>query len=290
MASSKVDYSKKAMLVSLNISRWGASKRDPEVTGKVLNENGAQDGSGQFTKQLIDLQAFSKINTAVNAAKAYHKQVTLPWDNKGRRVLSSALFMEYRAKMTEFESQFETATREFVNNYAAYVEAAKLKMNNLYKWDDYPTIDALPDKFAMNVTVAPVPSGDNLHLEIADEFLKEQQEYIEQQVREKMHVAHKDIYERLIKTTKHLGRSLEDGKSFKSATIDNIVEICELIPGLTIEDDNNIKDIAVSVKAAMTKFPREDIIGNQHVNRKTRKAVEDSIKQIEDGMSAFFGA
>ena len=283
------DYSKKAMLVSLNVSKWTAARRDSRITSQVLEDNGAQAGAGQFTKQLIPKEAFSEINAVVNAARAYHKQITLPWDNDGRRVLSSALFMDYRAKISEFENAYETATRKFINNYPDYIESAKEKLNGLFDWDDYPTIDQLQRKFSLSVTPEPVPSGSSLHVEIADEYLNEQRQLIERRVEEKMKQAHRDIYDRMLETIKHMLKSMDDGKSFKSATIDNIVEICALVPGLTIEEDNEIKRIANEVKATVTKFPREDIIKSPHVAKRTRRELEASVAAITQSMDSFFG-
>ena len=84
-------------------------------------------------------------------------------------------------------------------------------------------------------------------------------------------------------------KSMDDGKSFKSATIDNIVEICALVPGLTIEEDNEIKRIANEVKATVTKFPREDIIKSPHVAKRTRRELEASVAAITQSMDSFFG-
>lgn len=283
------NYSQKAMLVALSISRWTASKRDVRATNKVLTDNNAQAGAARVTKQLIDKAAFEKINSVVNAARAYHNAMTLPWDNEGRRVLSSSLFMEYRARMSEFENEYDAAVREFVNTYPDHIEAAKAKLNGLFDWDDYPTIDELASRFSISVTPEPVPTGNSLHIDIAEEYLSEQRQLIEQRVAEKMKDAHRAIYERLLEVVKHMHKNVEDGVTFRKATIDNIVELCDLIPNLSIEDDQTLKDLAVQAKAVATKYPREDVIGNPNITKRARRDLEKTVQEIEQGMAGFFG-
>lgn len=285
---SSVDYTTRAMLVTLSISRWTATKRDKRVTNKVLAENGAANGVGRFTKQLIDKSCFEDMNKIINAARDTHATMTLPWNKEGTGVLSSALFMDYREKMSAFECQYEQAVREFINSYPQYIEAAKDKLNGLFDWTDYPTVDDLPSKFAMSVVPEPIPSNRAFLIDIPDRFKREQEELIEKKVAERMRDAHRGLYERLLETVKHMHDSLEDGVAIREATIDNIVELAELIPGLTIEDDNKIKDLAVKAKAIATRFPRKDIIGNATANKATRRDLATQVKEIEQGMASFF--
>jgi hypothetical protein len=94
----------------------------------------------------------------ISMGERYHAQMTCRGIKK-YGVLSSALFMDYREKMSAFECQYENAVREFINSYPLYIEAAKEKLNGLFDWTDYPTVDDLPSKFAMSVVPEPNPSN-----------------------------------------------------------------------------------------------------------------------------------
>ncbi len=286
---SNVDYTTRAMLVTLSISRWTATKRDKRVTDRVLAENNAQAGVGRFTKQLIDKSCFEEMNTIINAARNTHVTMTLPWNKEGTGVLSSDLFMDYRAKMSAFENDYEGAVRKFINNYPNYIEDAKSKLNGLFDWSDYPTVDQLGDKFAMSVVPEPIPSNKSFLIDIPAEFKREQEAIIEKKVAERMKSAHEELYKRLLNAVKYMSEGLEAGLNIREATIDNIVELAELIPGLTIEDDNVIKDLAVKAKAVATRYPRKDIITNVTANKVTRRDLVKQVQEIEEGMASFFG-
>jgi hypothetical protein len=86
----------------------------------------------------------------------------------------------------------------------------------------------------------------------------------------------------------HMHKQVEDGVQFRNATIDNITEICDLIPDLTIEDDMRLKDLAVSARAAATRFSRESILTNTTDAKLTKNDLARQVKAIEDSMSAYF--
>jgi len=283
-----VDYSSKAMLVKLVVRQWQASKTDKRVTQKVLADNGAQDKSGRFSKRLVSRDDLAPVTTAINAIKAYHNKMTLPWDDEGRRVLPAKQFFTYKSDMAVLESNFQHAVREFTNNYEEYINKQRIVLNGLFSWDDYPGRDEIADKFGVEVTPEPVPTGNSLHVEIGEEYLREQRALIEKRVAEKMQDAHKAIYDRLSETIQHLLDSIGEGKKFKANSINNIIEICDLIPSLVIEDDDRIVKVAKEVKAAVSKFSPDTIRDNAVVSRVTQRALREQVQEIENSLYSYF--
>ena len=85
-----------AVLVELNISVWPASKVDKEMTEQVNNDAGAVYGAAQTKKNLFAGTRMRKdIEKFAARVRLFHNQHTLPWADKGERLLPTKLFMDY---------------------------------------------------------------------------------------------------------------------------------------------------------------------------------------------------
>ena len=103
-----MSISTSAVLVELNISVWPASKIDREMTDKVNSDAGAVKGASQTKKNLFAGTSLRKdIEKFASRVRLYHNQHTLPWADKGERMLPTKLFMEYKQTMNGFEKTFD---------------------------------------------------------------------------------------------------------------------------------------------------------------------------------------
>ena len=92
-----MSISASALLVELNISVWPASKIDREVTAQVNTDASAVRDASQTKKNLFAGTGLRKdIEKLAARIRLYHNQRTLPWADKGERMLPTALFMEYK--------------------------------------------------------------------------------------------------------------------------------------------------------------------------------------------------
>jgi len=121
-----------AMIVRLSISKWTARKFDKTITQKVIREYGTADDSGRFNKVLIAKESIQVIDRAATAARAFHYEQTLPWDDAGGRILPAKNFMAYSKEMRTLKEKFGEAVREFVQNYPQYREEAETRLSGMF--------------------------------------------------------------------------------------------------------------------------------------------------------------
>src|SRR5579864_489044 len=74
--------SRKAMLVSLKIGVWSASKFDKNVSDEVAQEKNASEDAGRYRKHLLpqfakDGSSLAKVKQAATAAREFHYDNTL---------------------------------------------------------------------------------------------------------------------------------------------------------------------------------------------------------------------
>ena len=117
-----MSISASAVLVELNISVWPASKIDRETTEQVNTNAGAVQGAAQTKKNLFAGTSLRKdIEKLAARVRLYHNQHTLPWADKGERLLPTKLFMEYKQTMNAYEQEFERMCNNFFVEYPRLV-------------------------------------------------------------------------------------------------------------------------------------------------------------------------
>ena len=154
----------RAMLVGLNIRQWSAVKHDKKVSSEVATAHGSDSKMGRYNKNLVSAEALAELKRIAGAARAEHYHRTLPWGDDGFRILTSAGYFDYNAKMSEFRQQFETALSTFTAGYSQYVEDARTRLNGLFNPADYPR--SIERKFGFEVSVRPVPDADDFRVDI----------------------------------------------------------------------------------------------------------------------------
>ena len=187
-----------AVLVELNISVWPASKVDRETTEQTNAQAGAVRDASQTRKNLFAGTSVRKeIENFAAKVRLFHNRHTLPWADKGERLLPTKLFMDYKQHMNSYETQFHMMCDAFFNNYPALVAAAPTNLGKLYKPEDYPSLGEVKSKFAFRRTVKPVPESGDFRLDVPAEDLVELRAMFDQQQREKLAEAVREPWERL---------------------------------------------------------------------------------------------
>ena len=168
-----------AVLVELNISVWPASKVDKEITEQVNTDAGAVYGAAQTKKNLFAGTSMRKdIEKYAARARLFHHTHTLPWADKGERLLPTALFMDYKQTMDNYAQTFEIMCDNFFTAYPVLVQQAQVNLGSMYRAEDYPDIEEVRTKFGFRRAVNPLPEAGDFRLDVNIADLEEiKQEY-----------------------------------------------------------------------------------------------------------------
>lgn len=160
----------KAMLASVHISMWTATKHDRKVSRDVANRNGAGERAGRYNKQLLmGAEKLEELRTLAGQVRQYFYRITLPWSDEGLRLLPSHFLFELKAKMREFERIFENGVDQFLAVYPDYIREARAELGGLFREEDYPSADKLRDKFHVKLEVLPFPMGEDYRVQLSAE-------------------------------------------------------------------------------------------------------------------------
>jgi hypothetical protein len=280
-----------AMLANLSISGWGGSKTDKQVTQDVASRHGASSDAGSYSKRLVAKDALAEIKKIIAEARALHYQYTLPWAQDGARILPSAIYAKYAAEMRELQDRFELAVKNFLAVYDGEIDLAKTRLGGMFDASDYPSAAEIEGKFSWEISVMPIPSGNDFRVNMSEDMAKAIRQDIEAKTGKAVQDATRSLFDRVTKTIAHMAESLEDygevvenGKvkkinPFRDSVVGNIQELVDLLPALNITGDNALTTVTEDIKKRLLNASAQDLRDDPALRREVAK---DARKVLED--------
>jgi hypothetical protein len=268
------DIHSRAMLVSVRCSFWGANVTDKQVTDEVNREHAASRDAGKYRKHLFANNA-PEHRAAVRAsvqARMILWENSLPWKDDGWRLLPSAAYMTFSAKIREQHAALDAAVDALLARYDELKKQARADLNGLYREQDYPSPADVRARFGIAVEFAPLPSGNDFRLELPDEERRVIADSVTRRVAEAIDVAMRDAWDRLYQAVRHMGERIaaraeaeraegKDGKlpPFHRSVVTNLIETAEALGALNVTGDPSLEAMRQRVIEELGGFSVEDI-------------------------------
>jgi len=274
------ELTERAMLVNLSISAWTGRKYDRNVSNVAEKQFDAHE-AGRYNKLLIGKTNLKKIQTIVSEARNYHYFNTLPWSDDGPRILTAANYFEYMEKMKHFKDEYEMRVGNFIEMYPQLKEDAKSRLNKMYSEGDYPGIEALKSKYRFSTQFIPIPRAKDFRVILQDEEVNIIKEQIEEEVKESVNNAVRDLWKRLFKVVEHLLERLDKSENkFKDSLINNIKEVCKVLPKLNITNDPRLEEAVNEIKEKLTTHTPQTLREDMGVRNKTVKDAQNILNKM----------
>jgi hypothetical protein len=286
-----MDITTKAMLVSLTIKAWSGAKIDKRVGQDVATREGADNDAGHYSKKLVAKDALAEIKAISGEARTKHYEYTLPWSQDGARILPSAMHAKYAADMRGLQDRFELAVKGFMNDYEGQIMLAQRRLGGMFVEADYPDPRDIDGKFAWEINVMPIPSGNDFRVSLSQDMTNAIRQDIEAKTGKAVQDATRSLFERVTKTIAHMAESLEDygevienGKvkkinPFRDSVVGNIQELVELLPMLNVTGDSTLTSVTEEIKNKLLARTAEELrsmpVVRKEVAQHARKVLED---------------
>jgi hypothetical protein len=286
-----MDITTKAMLVSLTIKAWSGAKIDKRVGQDVAAREGADNDAGHYSKKLVAKDALAEIKAISGEARTKHYEYTLPWSQDGARILPSAMHAKYAADMRGLQDRFELAVKGFMNDYEGQIMLAQRRLGSMFVEADYPNPQDIEGKFAWEINVMPIPSGNDFRVSLSQDMTTAIRQDIEAKTGKAVQDATRSLFDRVTKTIAHMAESLEDygevienGKikkinPFRDSVVGNIQELVELLPALNITGDSTLTTVTEEIKNKLLARTAEELrsmpVVRKEVAQHARKVLED---------------
>ena len=282
-----MSISSSALLVELNISVWPASKLDREITDKVNSDASAVRGASQTKKNLFAGTSLRKdISDFAARVRLYHNKHTLPWADKGERMLPTALFMDYKQTINGFEQTFNMMCQNFFIEYPRLVVEAPTNLGSMYKPEDYPELGDVKLKFGFRRAVKPLPESGDFRLDIPAHDLEEMKNDYEQQYSNRLVEAMREPWERLHEMLVGISDKLTDvegdgKKRYHDTLISNPIELCSLLTKLNVTKDPKLEEARRQLEMTMLGADIEDIKEHAPARIELKSKVDEILKRFD---------
>ena len=277
----------KAVLVQLNISQWTARKYDKRVTQEVSDKHNTVGDVGRYNKALLpDNDLLKRIQKKATAIRTEYYANTLGWGvTDGIQLLPSANYMDFMEQFREHRAEWQVLVDEFISQYMQLKDNAERTLGDMYNESDYPEEHELRSKFAMDMTVLPVPS-DDFRVEIGSDEMERIADEVRSQVEGAYQSSIKEIWQRLYDKVETMNAKLSDPKAvFRDTLTENLSDVCDLLTRMNINDDPDLESIRQQVDSELARN-HPDALRNDPIKR---REVADKSKDIMSKMNVFMG-
>lgn len=279
-----MSLSDKAILASLSISTWAARKLDKPATAKVETEFSTQGKVGQYTKNLLpgarELQEVGRVATSI---REFYYTNTLPWCADGTRILSSKNYLPFTSEYRKRRGEFDRAVSDFLTAYPSLQAHAQVKLGSLFSPGEYPAIARLESSFSCDVQFMPMPDVQDFRVEILD---SEKTEFLDR-MKDAESRAMRDCWSRLHEVvSRAAGKLSQPDAIFRDSLIENISEVCAILPRLNLTDDPQLETMRQHVEQTIAAISPDSC----RVSESSRNSAAGSLADIASKMSAFMGA
>jgi hypothetical protein len=284
---------RKAMLVKLTCNKPNTSRREDAITETVQ----AQFGDNALTVSLTLFKSkdnpVRKVLNEAGEVYTYHVTHTLPWSDRGPRMLPVSSYETYTTEMRALISKIESAVHALIPQYDQLVQNDIDQRNarpitaGRAKVEDYPTKEEFADKMKFEFVFSPLPDASHFLFDVSEEDkakLTDQLAEVEKQ-------AKNDVAARIHTPLVHLVNKLkvpvgQAGAIFRDSAVENVVDACEIVKQLAMGDET-VLAMVEEVRAAIA--PSANNIDSLRESPIVREQAAAKLEAVAKKMNFMFG-
>jgi hypothetical protein len=285
-----------AVLVSLHIGKWSASKKDARASADVARYNNVITANrARAYKTLVASPKLDAINSFVTRAHEINRGMTLDWaTSSGLRLCPTAVYPDHTRRMTQLADEYEKLVADFGTDYNMLAVQQQAELGDLYDPADYPSWDRLRSKFYFYTDVMPVsdPTGKDLRLGIAAETEAHIREHYQRMHERAMQQATRGLWERIniLLSGDDAGKvgliqNLDEGGRVSARKLDDAKELVSMLDDLNITGDPVLTSAALKLRKAFANVGDVDTVKStgaaRPVLRKDLEAIKASLPSLD---------
>jgi len=136
-----ISLSTSAVLVSVDVKTWTATKQDSNIADEVTDKKKADRGSGKFIKSL--LQGNSSYRDIINTRQKIYNwinQSAYRW-NHSQDLIPTVDLPKFTREFSMWEDLFNGQVDTFITQYPQAVSNQAMQQGDMYDSSDYPSAD-----------------------------------------------------------------------------------------------------------------------------------------------------
>lgn len=291
-----ISLASSAVLVSVDVNVWSATKQDRGISNEVTTSKNADRNAGKYIKNL--LADHPKHKALVNYRQTIYnwvKRRTYRWNNS-QDLLPSVDMPKFKQEYHQHEQEFAKHLAEFIASYDGIVSDMAFKQGDMFERSDYPAKEELASKFGVRLFVSEVPMSDfrcGIAADIAEDLFASYSKQAEEIVSHVM-VEQQTRFMEVMKSISHCcgydetgvddntGETKTKKRKIYDTTILKAKEMCDTFKGFNLSGNQQLEEARASLEKALNGVTAEDI--------RESDAVRSAVKEDVDSILSKFGS
>lgn len=289
-----ISLASSAVLVSVDISVWSATKQDRGISDEVTTSKNADKHAGRYVKNL--LANHPKHKAVVNYRQTIYNWLqrrTYKW-NQSQNLLPSVDVPKFKTEYHEHEVAFHSLVDSLIADYDGIVSDMAFKQGDMFNRNDYPSAEQVKAKFSLNLYVSEVPMNDfrcGIANDIADDLFNtynkqsqtiiesialEQSERMVEVMQSISHCCGVDEYQ----TDGQGGEVRTKRRKIYDTTIQKALEMCESFKRFNLKNDSGLESARASLEKVLRGVKAEDIRDSDAVRHHVKEGIDDILSKF----------
>lgn len=273
-----------AVLATLNINQWSGRKFDRSATDELNRSKHAAADAARVNKLIVSGSLIGPLRKHLNQVRQQFYADTLPWTDKGARVLPADKLMGMYQTIADARTEMQRLLHEFLRDYAHEVQKSSARLGDLFDPSDYPSTGEIQAKFSIDFSVMPVPTEDDFRVA----FTEGQAEQIKQQVRDDLDKLTGRAMQHIWTSAGNLLREVRDRLRSSdgrfTSIFDNLAAHIEGLADLNVTNDPQIDALADSTRKLLLPLRDKAALRGDDAARESTAQEIDAVLDRFDGM------
>jgi hypothetical protein len=293
--TSKVDsidvIKNKAIMVCLNRKKLNRNRIDKDISIEVKDlKKVSENGAIRVNKSIFPKACTDPYGKIYNEASKYFYRCTLPWDDKGWRLLSIDMFKEFTKRFKKYTRDYREQVNIFIDKVEDHIEEAKNLLGDAFKQEDYTFIadngqinrQLLEDQFSLEVEFNTVTGGDDLRATLTEADREAVAADIDAKAMAKFAKSQEHIVHGLVDCIGSIHERLSQEENiFRDTLIPNLEDLCDLVPKMNIGGDPAINELAAEAKAKLCKWDCQTLRDDSKRRKEVSKEADAILSKAE---------
>lgn len=276
----------RAVLVRFRSRYWDGTITDRAITQKTNRELEMRRDQGKYRKQIFCRDDLEKLRKAYSEIKQYYYERTLPWEDRGPRLLATSAFETFTVYMNRGINTYQELVQDIPGQYQTWVENARTALGRAWNPADYPAISTVMRKFHAGLQFFTIPNVEDLRINLAEDQKKMLQEQMEEGTRSMFQKAMKDCWQRMYEVVDRMVESLEayPQRTFKDSLVGNIERLVEILPSLNLADDPELERMRARISTQLTVWTPDQLRQQPRIRADVAALGRELKKEIDQRM------
>ena len=286
-----ISLASSAVLVSVDISVWSATKQDRGISDEVTTAKNADKSAGRYVKNL--LANHPKHKAVVNYRQTVYNWLqrrTYRW-NQSQNLLPSVDVPKFKQEYHEHQIAFHALVDSLTVDYDSIVSDMAFKQGTMFNRDDYPTKEQVASKFSLNLYVSEVPMNDfrcGIAQNIADDLFntyKSQSARIIESIAQEQSERMVEVMESIshccgVDESEVNGEVRTKRRKIYDTTIQKALEMCESFKRFNLKKDSDLEQARASLEKVLRGVKAEDIRDSDAVRHHVKEGIDDILSKF----------